>query len=344
MKAKTMLGLIACASACVSLSAFGNQTNGWFGVTVANTTVTTIHVATNNVGEAQNGKLVLEDVDSSAPLTFTPSETAPTNRNDGVFVIQAEAELTPNSASDLAGAVTEGAKAGFAVGVDNDATNFYGYANGAWTKLLGAPVPAFGNNTNFKLVMNYRDNKIQFLVGDTILTSNDTEVTEFVLASGTTAPIGIDAYGTGSITSITGEYEVAVAAYGDNKYGSIAEATAAAKEASPAVDPTTVVKVVKADGTTEVAGAPAANGLSKILCEALGLATDQSTANIAVAPAETDTAADMITLSVALPAGAEPGAVKFVVSDGTTTTDYENASAIAIPLAPGTYTITPALR
>ena len=342
MKAKKIVGLMACAAACVSLSAFGNQTNGWFGVTVANTTVTTINVATNNVGEAQNSKLVLEDVDKSAPLTFTPSETAPTNRNDGVFVIQAEAELTPNSASDLDGAVTEGAKAGFAVGVNNDVTNFYGYANGAWTQLTGANVPTLGNNTNFKLVMNYRDNKIQFFVDDTILASNGTAVTEFVLASGTTAPIGIDAYGTGSISSITGAYEVAVAAYGDNKYGSVAEAVKAAKADSHLA---TDVQPVDANGVTQPSNTPAANGLNFVVCEALGLNTDDSHANIDVTPRAIDTAADAITLTVALPINAEPEMVKFGVTPaGGVTTYYENADNIQIPLEAGTYTITPTLR
>lgn len=333
MKAKTMLGMIACASACVSLSAFANTTDGWFGVTVTSDTVNTSNIATNGVGVAQDGKLKLEDVDSSAPLTFTPSG-APA-RNDGVFVIQAAAELTPNSASDLASAVTGSAKAGFAVGVDNDLTNFYGYANGAWTKLTRADVPAPGANTNFKLVMNYRDNKIQFFVGDTLLASNDTEVTEFVLASGS-APLGIDAYGTGSITSVTGEYEVAVAEYNDKRYGSVAEAKAAGGGAS-------TIKVVDSTGAV-VNETTADNGLSAAVCAALGLPMDNASTNITVKPAATDTNPDKITLALNMPDAPEADAVGFQVSDGGSYSKTCEAGQIEIPLAAGTYTIIPVLK
>lgn len=330
MKAKTMLGLIACASACVSLSAFGNETNGWFGVTVADTTVTTINVATNNIGEALGGKLVLTDVEKTNPLTFTPSVNAPTNRNDGIFVIQASAALTPNSTNDLER--VDGAKAGFAVGIDDtNATNYYGYANNIWYKLTGVDVVAEGQDTTFRLILNYRDSKVDFYAG----AGAGTHLGQFDMATGTTAPGAIDAYGTGSITSITGEYEVAVAAYGDNKYGSVAEAVAAAGAGHKG-------DVKPVDGSGNVpANATAANGLSAVVCSVLGIATDVEGAQAKAVPVDSDVDPDNVTLAIPV---SEPGVVKFIVNGGGKSTEFTDASAIKIPVTTGIYTITPALR
>ena len=343
MKAKTMLGLIACASACVSLSAFANTTNGWFGVTVANETVNPVGVAVNSVGTVANSKISLTDVEQSSALAFTPESGSITNCTDDIYVIGANVVLTPCSTNDFTDVDCTSAKAGIVAGIDDlGATNYYGFANSQWYKLTGATVAEPGNETAFFIVLNYRDNKAHFIIREA---SEDKWFGPYDMSdSGASTLVDIKVWGTGSISSVTGAFEVAVAAYGDNKYGSVAEASSAARTASPEVDPGSLVRVVNEDGTTEAENAKAQNGLSEIVCKALGLPIDDESANIAVAPAETDTAADKITLSVALPAGAEPGAVKFVVSDGTTTTDYENASAIAIPLKPGTYTITPALR
>lgn len=327
MKAKTMLGMIACASACVSLSAFGNETNGWFGVTVTGETVSPVNIATNGVGVAQEGRLVLEDVEKDNPLRFTPDVNAPTNRNDGIFVIQASAALTPNSTNDLEG--VDGAKAGFAVGIDDtNATNYYGYANNIWHKLTGVDVVAEGQDTTFRLILNYRDSKVDFYAG----AGAGTHLGQFDMATGTTAPGAIDAYGTGSITSITGEYEVAVAAYDGKKYGSGAEAVKAKGSSSGEIQD------VSSDGTT--APSPqAANGLYAWECDVLGIAED---AAIALQPATKEVASDKIAVAVAGYTPVDGVSVKFNVKQGGSTVagPYE-ADAIGIPMTTGTYTIEP---
>ncbi len=325
MKAKTMLGLIACASACVSLSAFGNETNGWFGVKVENAEIVHPNCATNGAAVTINGSAIkLED----ASLGIDNFASAPTS--DGIVKISATALLTPSSTSDFD--VSGSPKAGFAVGVDNqNATNFYGYANGSWHKLSGTP----GNgDTSFSMILNYRDKVVSFYVDDALLTSEDT------LTLNADSLASISASGSGSITSVTGAYEVAVAAYGDKKYGSIAEASDAVKAAS-ADDPTATVRVVNENGTLEPADAVAANGLRKIVCEALGLPMNDSTANIAVAPVATDDDSGNITLELTLSNVTEPDAVGFVVSGSDTKYD---ADGIKIPLTAGTYTITPVLK
>ena len=331
MKAKTMLGLIACASACVSLSAFGNETNGWFGVKVENAEIVHPNCATNGAAVTIDGSAIkLED----ASLGIDSFAAAPTS--DNIVKISATALLTPSSTSDFD--VSGSPKAGFAVGVDNqNATNFYGYASNSWHKLTGA-TPGAGE-TSFSMILNYRDKVVSFYVDDVLLASEDP----LILDADSLA--AINASGSGSITSVTGAYEVAVAAYGDKKYGSISEASGAAKTASPEVDPTTVVKVVNADGSTDVAGAVADNGLSEIVCKALGLPMNDSAANIAVAPAATDTDQNNITLAVNVAGAPEASAVKYEVKkDGVFDHYSDSAAAVTIPLGAGTYTITPVLK
>ena len=206
MKAKTMLGLIACASACVSLSAFGNETNGWFGVKVENAEIVHPNCATNGAAVTIDGSAIkLED----ASLVIDHFAEAPTS--DGIVKISATALLTPSSTSDFV--VSGSPKAGFAVGIDGqNETNFYGYASNSWHKLTGA-TPGAGD-TSFSMILNYRDKVVSFYVDDVLLTSEDP----LILDADSLA--AINASGSGSITSVTGAYEVAVAAYDGKKYGS----------------------------------------------------------------------------------------------------------------------------
>lgn len=342
MKAKTLMGMIACASACVSLSAFGNTTNGWFGVTVGQG-ITPVNCATNGVAvTVENNKIKLDN-DKDTPLTITPDASfTATNMNDSVYVIKATAALTPCSASDLNSNVTEGAKAGFAVGInDNNVTNYYGYANGDWNRYEGVPVVDEGQDTTFKIVLNYRDGKVQFFYVGTNAETMLGEVSG--ISFGTSAPIGIDAFGSGSISSITSGYEVAVAAYNGTKYGSIAEAVTAAKDAGyTGAD----VRAIGANGEPEETSATAANGMNLVVCEALGLNVADEDANIAVAPVATDTAENAITLHLTTSTtGTEADLVGYEVwvnnkKDGAT----RDASSITIPLEAGTYTIKPVLK
>ena len=92
MKAKTMLGMIACASACVSLSAFADTTN-WFGVaTSPSASATDVTIKTNNVTVAI-GDIVAESkitLDGDTELTFAPTVAAPA-RSDNLVTILASA-------------------------------------------------------------------------------------------------------------------------------------------------------------------------------------------------------------------------------------------------------------
>ena len=337
MKAKKLMGMIACAGACVSLSALANTNTNWFDVAVSNGDIVLTDVTTNGVAVTIEESKI--KIDGDNPLSFTPAAGKDV-LSDGLVTICAKAELTPSSASEFDS--PSGAKTGFAVGIDGSGdTNYYGFANGTWTKLTGSVNPPATGDTEFKLVVDYRVPNVKFFVK-----SNDEYVQIGEMGGYTIATASnltrIEASGSGSLSSVDADYEIAVAQYGETKYGSIAEASSAATAAGK--DPTAVVQVVNSDGTPGDAGAIAANGLSEIVCKALGLPMDNQNANIAVAPAAADNDPDEITLAVNVDAAPEASAVKFVVSNGTTSSEYDNASAIKIPLTAGTYTITPALK
>ena len=318
MKAKTMLGLIACASACVSLSAFGNETNGWFGVKVENAEIVHPNCATNGAAVTINGSAIkLED----ASLGIDNFASAPTS--DGIVKISATALLTPSSTSDFD--VSGSPKAGFAVGVDNqNATNFYGYANGSWHKLSGTP----GNgDTSFSMILNYRDKVVSFYVDDVLLTSEDDPLT---LASDANSLASISASGSGSITSVTGAYEVAVAAYDGKKYGSGAEAVKAKGDGEGDI------LDVASDGTATTTP-QAANGLYAWECDALGVAKD---AKVPFKPAAT--VGNSITLQIAseIEDGLAATFKVYLVGSETEIGSYPS-DAIQIPQAQGAYLIKP---
>ena len=316
MKAKTMLGLIACASACVSLSAFGNETNGWFGVKVENVEIVHPNCATNGAAVTIDGSAIkLED----ASLGIDNFAEAPTS--DGIVKISATALLTPSSTSDFV--VSGSPKAGFAVGIDGqNETNFYGYASNSWHKLTGA-TPGAGD-TSFSMILNYRDKVVSFYVDDVLLTSEDP----LILDADSLA--AINASGSGSITSVTGAYEVAVAAYDGKKYGSGAEAVKA--RGAGAGD----IQDIASNGTP-TSTPQAANGLYAWECDALGVAKD---AKVPFKPAAT--VGNSITLQIAseIEDGLAATFKVYPVGSENAIGSYPS-DAIQIPQEQGAYLIKP---
>ena len=332
MKAKKLMGVIACAGACVSLSAFANTTTNWFGVTASPVAATDVTIKTNNVTVAI-ADIVAESkitLDGDTELTFAPTDGNPA-RSDNLVTIESTAVLTPNAFADLPpSSELTGAQVGFAVAYNGDVTNYYyyAYANdaGAWT--AGAGTPSANAEVTFKITLDYRSHKAKFEVGSTV-------VADEVAFSGTKLNT-VAALGSGSLTGVSADYEIAVVDVNGTKYGSVADAKAAGGTDS-------TIKQVSEAGTVDER-VTANNGLSVAVCTALGLDINSATANIEVAPAETDSDEDEITLAVDVDSAPEASAVKFVVSGGTTPVDYTNASAIKIPLTAGTYTITPVLK
>ena len=182
MKAKTLMGMIACAGACVSLSAFGNTTNDWFSVGVSNNAIDPVNCSTNGAAVSiENSKIVLDN-EYTTRLAITPAVGLASTNSTDVAKIDVTALLTPSSTNDLA--VIDDAKAGFAVGVDDqNATNFYGFANGEWIKLTGDASNADTQDTTFSIVLDYRVPNVRFYLGNTLLASaSDSSATAFTIA------------------------------------------------------------------------------------------------------------------------------------------------------------------
>lgn len=346
MKAEKVLGIVACAIVCASGSAFADtKTNNWFSATVSETSLTLTNVTTNDAAvTVADSKIKLEDIESSAPFTFTPgNDNTAITKGDDIVVISTTADLTPCTTNDLATTDVSGAVAGFAIGVDDDNaanTNFYGYANGAWVRLDGATPPYEGRETSFKIVMNYRDSEVSFSVDGTDLHSAANNALTFDIDSSKKSLSNVAAFGSGAIASLSAGCEQAVAAVVDgsttNRYGTIAQAIKAAGD-----DQTKIAVVDPDTGATDVSAAPAANGLARWECEALNIDEDKA---ISLEPSAKQNA-NMITLALAVEP-ADGVTVKFGVKakGAASATGEYDADNIQIPTsATTTYTIVPTI-
>lgn len=334
MKAKTLRGVIAIASATVSISAFANTTNDWFSASATENTAQLVNVSTNGQVEVESSKFVIDNDDNS-PLVFTPAVALTATNSTNISKIDVHAIMTASRTNDFK--AVDNAHAGFAVGIDDtNTTNYYGYVNGKWINLGGTPVD--GAETEFSIVLNYREKTVNFIVN-----GNDVGVGGYNMIASASTLAGLEAFGTGSISSIDSDYEVAVAAIvtGDttNRYGSVAEAVSVA--GTP-----TGVQGVSPTGETKTADAKAANGLDYVVCEAMGLPTESTEdATIKLESAKKSNAGK-ITLAWAKPDSAEDGVtIKFQVMNGNLPVgepcDWDD---IKIPMESGTYTVEPSIQ
>lgn len=348
MKAEKVLGIVACAVAYVaSVNAFADQLT-WFDGNVGSTTTSGISTPTsaswNNDPSLPTGVTPADgsitlDNDSSTALVLTPAASSEPTLSDNVVTISSTAVLTPSDASDLGD--VDGAKAGFAVGVDGANTNFYGYASGLasgsrWVKLSGANPTE--SATTFKIVLDYRagKKKVKFFVGDTQLVSaSDSTVKEWAIDSEAAALANVAAYGSGSLSALSATCEKAVAAVsGGIKYGSAAEAVIAAGTSG------TVLDIDSSGEPTDQK--QATNGLYAWQCDILGIAGD---AAIPLKPATKEVAADKIAVAVSGYTPVDGVSVKFQVKQGESVfeTKYD-ADAIGIPMTTGQYTVVPEIK
>ena len=314
MKAKKLMGMMAFASACVSLSAFANTTNGWFGVTVANSDVALSNISTNGVGTVADSKINLENIEQNSSLEFTPDASfADTNRTDDIYVIGANVVLTPCSTNDFRDVDVTGAKAGVVAGIDDhDVTNYYGYANGVWIKLEESTVEAPGKETEFYIVLNYRDDKASFII---VENEGEKWYGPYDMSTGEASALAnIKVWGTGSISCVTGEFEVAEAEYNSKRYGSVAEAMAVVKEAAGSGTPDySAIAVVNDQGTPVPGTTVDSNGRQNWENKAMGIDSDEQ---VGLTKASEKQNENKITLAANLDKKEDGVVVKFYVYSG----------------------------
>ncbi len=340
MKIKTILGVIACAGACASFSAFANTTNPWFSATPSGSTLTLTSVNTNDAAVTVANGLIELDLEEDNPLVFTPAAGSDAT-SDGLVTLSARAVLTPCDITDL-GTIDE-AKTGFAVGVDGNTTNFYGYVSTGWLALTGVDVPNTVETApiSFTLELNYRDGKVKFKVGDTYLANQGNS--EFSLAGTPATLANVAVWGSGKLGEVASSFEVATVAVGEKKYGSVADAIAALPDGGTFSDIKDVLPTGQIPTETPTV---ADNGMPVAVCKALGLSTTDSNAKVTVVPAANDTDAGNVTLALsdADTANLEPGlVVKFAVklnNEPVTGSPFAQ-NAIKVPCATGIYTVEP---
>lgn len=345
MKAEKVLGIVACAVACVaSVNAFADQLT-WFDGNVGSTTTSGISTPTsaswNNdpslpIGVTPADGSITLDNDSSTALVLTPSGSEPT-LSDNIVTILSTAVLTPSDASDLGD--VDGAKAGFAVGVDGANTNFYGYASGLasgsrWVKLSGTVPQGENAPTTFSIVLDYRTGKknVKFYLGNTQLTdASNSAVKEWNIDSSAASLSNVAAYGSGSLSALSATCEKAVVAIGDVKYGSLVDAID---------DHGTAATILSVDPTSGTIGTnESSSGLPVAVCAALGIATTAESPTVAVVPAASDTDTDDITLRLDPNVTVADGVVvKFAVTKDNVAVEGSPfaSDAIKIPLTSGT--------
>lgn len=360
MKAKTIVGLMACAVLVPAFADIDNNkptTNDWFSTSVPESTIVASGAAWATEGSVTpptvdaTARVMVIDADTAKPATLTPtttdSKTAADLASDGLVSITSVAYLAPSATNDLPTAeALAGAQVGFAVAVNGESvTNYYGYVRtgenaGNWFALTGATPPVGEGNTTFTIVLDYRstDKKVSFVVDsttDSTTLADGNSATAFTFVPVNAKLSDVAAIGSGTITSIDAKYEKAVAAVNDVRYGTIAEAyTAAGNSGTVAVwDP--------ASGTAP-SNQKAANGLYKAACMALNIAED---AEIGLVPAQTQVAGNICLATAVAPVDGVN--VKFAVSknNGTATGEFD-ADSIRITKESGsnTYKIVPTIN
>lgn len=345
MKAKTIVGLMACAVLAPAFADIDNNkptTNDWFRASVSGESVSVTGAAWNTTPavEGSTTKVMVIDADVTSPATLTPTTAdADTKASCGVVTIASKAYLAPSAVADLPSATALGnAQVGFAVATESETASFYAYTktsdnSGVWTKLEGANPPSTETDTEFTIVLNYNTRKVTFMVGSTTLSAaGDSSATELSFTPAAAMVSDVAAIGSGTITSIDAKFENAVAVGKDGKaYGTIAQAYNTTGEGTVAVwDPEN--GVAYKDQTT-------ANGLGKAVCMALNIAPD---AKIALEPAA-QTVENKVVLKTAV-APVDGVTALFTVStlSGTSAgVGSYTASNIQIPLGTGTYQVIP---
>ena len=338
MKAVKILGLIACATACaIAGNAHGAYFGDWFSGAAGENAPTATRAAWNETLPSgvtvENGKIVLSN-DAESMLTLTPTEDKSSGK---VVVVESTAELTPSDYSDLPMEI-KNAQVGFAVAIDGTATNFCGFANGAWHKLTGATPPESGDTT-FKFEINYSTltKTVKFYVGTTLLsgTVSETPTTEFAIGDYTELN-DVACFGSGSLTSISADVQKMIATYGGQQYATFAEALAA--------EGATPDNILVTDVETDVQTS-AANGMKLWHCLALGLPTDDATAKITPVPVAKDEEVDNIKLQAELNPAETGLDIKLQVKKNGIKMNgaVYPPNAIMIPLETGKYTLEPVI-
>ena len=191
----------------------------------------------------QDGSLAF-DLDDEQYIAFTVADGASPDTNT-VVQVEMKSVLSLVLTNDFPSAeylTATNAQLSFLIGVNADVTpvttNYYAWAGGDWVCLEWAE-PSVTDETDFIVTFNYMTNNSHFVQFD-IVSDGATNRLYYGAPSSTALPLtsaagaaagnvaGIKCYGSGSLTAADGSVGLGIADVGGVKYGSLADANAAA--------------------------------------------------------------------------------------------------------------------
>lgn len=181
----------------------------WFSGTANYSDFDLVQATTNHPAEGveiANDTLSI-DLPTGEVFQIAPvSEVANAGENKKTYVAVDDAVFTPTAYEDIDNSVVVGAQTALTVAYDaNNATNYYAYVGGSWTKLDGATPREAPVNVTIEL--DYSSSEVtnaSFKIGETMLYQyGDSAKTSFQI-SGSQRYLGrVDLAGYGSIHSVT---------------------------------------------------------------------------------------------------------------------------------------------
>ena len=181
----------------------------WFSGTANNSDFDLVQATTNHPAEGveiANDTLSI-DLPTGEVFQIAPvSEVANAGENKKTYVAVDDAVFTPTAYEDIDNSVVVGAQTALTVAYDaNNATNYYAYVGGSWTKLDGATPRKAPVNVTIEL--DYSSSEVtnaSFKVGETTLyKADDSTKTSFQISGSQRALGHVELAGYGSIHSVT---------------------------------------------------------------------------------------------------------------------------------------------
>ena len=180
----------------------------WFSGTANNSDFDLVNATTNHPAEGVEiaNDVLSIDLPTGEVFQITPSETATGANNGKTLVDVSAAVFTPTAVGDIDNSVVVDAQTALTVAYDdNNATNYYAYVGGSWTKLDGATPREAPVNVTIEL--DYSSSEVtnaSFKVGETTLyKADDSTKTSFQISGSQRALGHVELAGYGSIHSVT---------------------------------------------------------------------------------------------------------------------------------------------
>ena len=231
---KKIILALACAVSVIVAKA---SDSAWFSGSASGTQLTATNAVWSQLDsgvEVAEDVITLDDLDTDAALTLTPTENSAPDTATKTSV-NVTAYFYPNALEDL-GQPTD-AQTALAVAYESDesALGYYAWNGSKWVALsCETSVAAGATEVTAKIELDYYregETKARFTIGSTVLTYTDTNKTDQIwlpLDTQSRAVSSVEFAGSGKLKSVASTVELGVASVDGVKYPTYAAAIAAA--------------------------------------------------------------------------------------------------------------------